>query len=92
MPARRFAFTQANILSGWEAVGIIPFNPRRAIGSMKRVEVKVTQEKSLAGNGMPNIPKTPRAVSRITRTAASLVTRNTPAVTIPVGSVITRSR
>ena len=79
MPARRLTFTQENILSAWEVVGIIPFNPRWAIGSVKRKEAKVTQAKSLAGATTPKIPKTPRAVSRITRTAASQVTRTTPA-------------
>ena len=78
MPARRLAFTRENILSAWEAVGIIPFNPRRAIGSIKRKEAKVTQGKGLADAETPKIPKTPRAVSRISRTAASLVTKTTP--------------
>jgi len=79
MPARRLAFTEVNIRSAWEAVGIIPFNPRREIGGVKRKDVNVTQEKDLAGDVGPKIPKTPRAVSRITRTAAALVTRNSPA-------------
>ena len=35
MPARWLAFTKENILSAWEAVGIIPFNPRQAIGKVK---------------------------------------------------------
>ena len=63
MPARRLTFTQGNILSAWEAVGIIPFNPWWAIGSVKWKEAKVTQEKSLAGAAIPKIPETPPAVS-----------------------------
>lgn len=78
MLARRLAFTQENILSAWEAVGIIPFNPRRAIGSVKRKEAKVTQGKILADAETPKIPKTPWVVSRISRTAASLLTKTTP--------------
>ena len=78
MPARRLTFTRENIRSVWEAVGIIPFNPRRAIGGLKRKEVKVTQEKGLAGAETLKIPKTPRAVSRITSTAASLLPKTTP--------------
>jgi len=78
MPARRLTFIEENIRSAWEAVGIIPFNPRRAIGSLKRKEPKVPQEKVLAATTAPRIPKTLRAVSRITRTAASLVTKTTP--------------
>ncbi|KAG0131842.1 hypothetical protein HOY82DRAFT_607408 [Tuber indicum] len=78
MPARRLTFTRENILRAWEAVGIIPFNPRRAIGSVKQKEAKVTQGKGLADVVATKIPKTPRAVSRISRTAASLVTKTTP--------------
>jgi len=78
MPARRLAFTPENILSAWEAVGIIPLNPRRAIGMVKRTEKPVTQGKCVASEAAPKIPKTTRAVSRITRTTAFLVTRNTP--------------
>jgi len=77
MPARRLTFTREDILSAWEAVGIIPFDPRRAIRGLKRKEAKVTQEKGLAGAETPKIPKTPRAVSRITRTAASLLPKTT---------------
>jgi len=41
MPAPRLAFTSKNILSAWEAVGIIPFNPRRALGGVNRKEEDV---------------------------------------------------
>jgi len=78
MPARRLTFTEDNIRSAWKAVEIISFNPRRAIASVKSKEHKVPQEKGLAGTTAPQIPKTPRAVSWITRTAASLVTKTTP--------------
>ncbi|PWW72531.1 hypothetical protein C7212DRAFT_61700, partial [Tuber magnatum] len=36
MPARQLAFTSSNIQSAWEAEGIIPFNPRRVLGAVKR--------------------------------------------------------
>ena len=78
MPARRLTITRENILSAGEAVVRIPFIPRRAIEGLKRKEAKVTQEKGLAGAGTQKIPKTPRAVSRITRTAASLLPKTTP--------------
>jgi len=74
MPARRLAFTAKNILSAWEAVGIFPFNPRRAVGHVKRKEQNISNSET---SGI-HIPKTPRAVSRATRTAISLVTRTTP--------------
>jgi len=65
MPARRLTFTRENRVSAWEAVGIILFNSRLAIGGFMRKEAKVAQEKGLAGPETPKIPKTPRAVSRI---------------------------
>jgi len=79
MPARRLAFTEVNIRSAWEAVGILPFNPQRATGGLKGKDVNITQEKDLAGDVRPKIPKTPRALSQITRPATVLGTRNTPA-------------
>jgi len=78
MAARMLTFTEKNIQRAWEAVGIIPFNPRRAIGSVKKKEAKVIQAKVLAGTTALQIPKTPRAVSRITRMAGSLITKTTP--------------
>jgi len=78
MPARRSTFTRENILSAWEAVGIMAFNPRRAIGGLKRKEANVIQAKGLAGAETPKIPKTPGAVSRITRTAVLLLPKTTP--------------
>jgi len=42
-------------------------------------EAKVAQEKPLAGEAAPQFPKGPRAIIQITRTAASRVTRTTPA-------------
>ena len=78
MPARRLTFTPENISAAWEAVGIIPFNPRRVLGGVKRENKKVSDAKGLTGGGALPVPKTPRAVSRTTRTAISLVTRNTP--------------
>ena len=78
MPAQRLTFTPENILSAWETVGIIPFNPRRALGGVKRKHQNVSHSKSSATLTTPAIPKTPRAVSRTTRTAFSLVTRTTP--------------
>jgi len=74
MPARRLAFTAKNTLSAWEAVGIFPFNPRRAVGHVKRKEQNVSHSET---SGI-HIPKTIRAVSCATRTAISLVMRNTP--------------
>ena len=74
MPARGLAFTVKNILSAWEAVGIFPFNLRRAVGHIKRKEHHVSHSET---PGI-HIPKTPRAVSRATRTAISLVKRNNP--------------
>jgi len=80
MPARRLAFTSSNIQSAWEAVGIIPFNPRRVLGAVKRKEPPASKVHTLSVGGNPHshIPKTPRVVSRATPTAYSLVTRNTP--------------
>jgi len=80
MPARRLAFTPSNIMSAWEAVGIIPFNPRRVLGAVKRKAALSGNPTTVTNPSNPHsrIPKTPRAVSRATRTAYSLVTRNTP--------------
>jgi len=74
MPAQRLALTAKHILSAWEAVGIFPFNPRRAVGHVKQKEQSVSHSETSS----IHIPKTPRAVSRATRTAISLVTPNTP--------------
>ena len=54
-------------------MGIFPFNPRRALGLVKRKDQNVSKSET---SGL-HIPKTPRAVSRATRTAISLVTRTT---------------
>jgi len=79
MPARRLTFTPKNIMSAWEAVGIIPFNPRRVLGVVKRKqEAQNVLHTKTSVPTAPPIPKTPRAVSRVTRTAFSLVTRTTP--------------
>lgn len=80
MPARRLAFTPSNIMSAWEAVGIIPFNPRRVLGAVKRKAALAGNSTTITNPCNPHsrIPKTPRAVSRATRTAYSLVTRDTP--------------
>ena len=55
MPARRLAFTANNMLSAWEAVGIFPFNPCRAVGHIKRKEHHLSPSKTPGFN----IPKTP---------------------------------
>ncbi|KAG0134532.1 hypothetical protein HOY82DRAFT_602348 [Tuber indicum] len=68
------AFTPKNILSAWEAVGVFPFNPRRALGQAKHEEQNISTSETTS----IRVPKTPRAVSRATRTVISLVTRNTP--------------
>lgn len=78
MPARRLTFTSENIRAAWEAVGIIPFNPWRVLGVVKREKKNVLESEGLAIGGACGVPKTPRAVSRTTRTAINIVTRNTP--------------
>lgn len=78
MPARRLTFTTKNILSAWKAVGIIPFNPRHVLGVVKKKETNVSPSGSSAIRAAPPIIRTPRGVSRATRTAISLVTRTTP--------------
>jgi len=78
MPARRLTFTLENIRTAWEAVGVIPFNPRRVLGVVKRKETKVALLEHAHRGAAPPVPKTPPAVSRTTRTAISLVTRTTP--------------
>ena len=78
MPARRHTFTPENIRAAWEAVGIIPFNPRPVLGVVKRKESKIMVMGHAGRHAAPFIPKTPRAVSRTTRTAISLVTCTTP--------------
>jgi len=62
-----------NILSAWEAVEILPFNPHRARGLVKRENQNVSNSEN---SGLA-IPKTRRAVSRAIRTAICLVTRTT---------------
>ena len=83
MPARKQTFTKENILAAWETSGIIPFNPRKVItpetrkaGSPARHPPAQTQT-SLSPSKF-TIPRTPRAVSRATRTAVALVSQNTP--------------
>jgi len=78
MPARRHTFTAENIRAAWEAVGIIPFNPRRVLGVVKWKETKIVVVEYAGQDAAPPVPKTPRAGSRSTRTAISLVTRTTP--------------
>lgn len=80
MPARRLAFTPSNIMSAGKAVGIIPFNPRRVLGAVKRKAVLAGNPTTVTNPSNPHsrIPKTPRTVSRTMRTAYSLVTRDTP--------------
>lgn len=75
MPARRLTFTESNIRSAWEAVGIIPFNPRRVLAGETKKRQKVSDPEI---QSCSQTLQTPRAVSRATRTAFSLVTRNTP--------------
>ena len=58
-------------------MGIIPYNPRRVLRGVKRKQENVSHSETSA-MPPPTIPKTPRAVSRVTRTAFSLVTRKTP--------------
>jgi len=78
MPARRHTFTAESIRAAWEAVGLIPFNPRRVRGVVKRKETKIVVVKHASQDAATPVPKTPRAVSRTTRTAISLVTHTTP--------------
>src|SRR5947209_3290681 len=84
MPARKLAFTSKNILKAWEAVGIIPFNPRRVLGAAKQEYNNLSHggpEKDFSLITVINkIPATSHAVSRTTRNAISLVTRNTPGI------------
>jgi len=79
MPARELTFTTKNILSAWEAAGAIPVNSRRVLKSETR---KNSKGVSLPMPSQPSIscgvPKTPRAVSRDTRSAIGLISRNTP--------------
>ena len=77
LPARKLAFTRENILRAWEEVGIVPLNPRRVIQSETRDDCATLAQSSRVSNPQ-RVPNTPRAVSRKTRTAISLVTRNTP--------------
>jgi len=80
MPARQLAFTPSNIMSAWEAVGIIPFNPRRVLGGVKRKAALAGNPTTVTHGRNPHsrIPKTPRADSRATCTAYALVTHDTP--------------
>lgn len=80
MPARECTFTKKNILSAWEAAGAIPLNPRRVLKSETlKNSIGVSQPGSLQPSAQPHqVPKTPRAVSRDTRSAIALVSRNTP--------------
>ena len=78
MPARRHTFTAENMRAAWEAVGIIQFNPQRVLGVVKRKETKIVAAEHAGRDAAPPVPKTPRAVSRTTRTAISLVTCTTP--------------
>jgi len=78
MPARRLTFTPENIRAAWEAVGIIPFNLWSVLGGVKQENKNVSEAKGLTGGGALPLPKTPSAVSHTTRTAISLVTRNSP--------------
>ncbi|PWW71670.1 hypothetical protein C7212DRAFT_233090, partial [Tuber magnatum] len=48
MPARQLTFTVQNIRAAWEAVGIIPFNPRPVLGGVKREVKAVSQSECLA--------------------------------------------
>jgi len=79
MPARRPTFTYKNIMSTWEAVGIILFNPRQVlgVGKLKQEAQNVSHLKTSVAT-VPPILKTPGAVSRIIRTVFSLITRKTP--------------
>jgi len=80
MPARELTFTTKNILSAWEASGAIPLNPRRVQKSETRKNSDgVSQPKPFRTSApLHKVPKTPRAVSRDTRSAIALVSRNTP--------------
>jgi len=59
MPARRHTFTAENIRAAWEAVGIIPFNPRRVLGVVKRKETKIVVVEHAGQDAAPPVPKTP---------------------------------
>jgi len=74
MPARLLTFTESNIRSAWEAVGIIPFNPRRVLAGESKKRQKVSDP---VIQSYSQALQTPRAVSRGTRTAFSHETRNT---------------
>jgi len=60
MPARRLTFTEGNIRSAWEAVGIIQFNPRRVLaGETKKRQMVIDPEIQSRSQAL----QTPRAVS-----------------------------
>jgi len=76
MATQRLPFTPKNIMSAWEAVGIIPFNPRRVLGVVKpKQEAQNVSHPKVSVTTVSPIPKTLRAVCRVTQTAFSLVTR-----------------
>jgi len=66
-------------MSAWETVGIIPFNPWRVLGVVKSKQEaqNVSHPKASVTTASP-IPKTLSAVSRVTQTVFSLVTRKNP--------------
>lgn len=77
MPARESTFTPKNIINAWKACGIIPFNPRQVLSAESRNHDGASTSR-LSVSATTKTPSTPRAVSRTTRTAISLVTRSTP--------------
>ncbi|RPB01511.1 hypothetical protein L873DRAFT_1887983 [Choiromyces venosus 120613-1] len=46
MPARRLAFTEKNILSAWEAVGIFLFNVCHALEQVKQKEQNISNSET----------------------------------------------
>ena len=58
--------------------GNYPFQSAESPGGVTRENKNVLQTRGLEEEGGLRVPKTPRAVSRTTRTAISLVSRNTP--------------
>ena len=68
-------------MHAWEAVGVIPLNARRVLLPVARTQ-KTSPGKAHSSKPHPpsplRIPKTPRAVSRATRSALPLVQRDTP--------------
>ena len=79
MPDWRLTCTLKNIIRAWEAVGIICFNLWQVLGVVKqKQEAQKVPHPKASVTTAPPIPKTPRAVSRVTRKACSIVSRKTP--------------